>query len=100
MNAKRLYLVLALAGCPKKSITIYRSLSEPGAMQTCDANKVYRAEAKGKDAAEAKAKVESQIRDLITKEKGCGALIFNEGSGKTLDGPINHVADFQFCKCK
>ena len=92
--------VLALAGCPKKSITIYRSLSEPGAMQTCDANTRFRVEAKGKDAAEAKAKAEAEIRSVITQNKGCGALIYNEGSGKTLDGPINHVADYQLCRCK
>ncbi len=93
-------LTLGLAGCPKKSITIYRSLSEPGAMQTCDANTRFRAEAKGTDAADAKAKAEAQIRDVISQNKGCGALIYNEGSGKALDGTTNHVADYQLCKCK
>src|SRR6188474_1896082 len=55
--------VLGLSGCPKKQITIYRSLSEPGAMQTCDANQRFRAEVKGKDADDAKAKAEAQIRE-------------------------------------
>jgi len=95
-----LLTVLALTGCPKKQITIYRSLSEPGAMQTCDANQRFRAEAKGKDADDAKAKAEAEIRSVITTNKGCGALIFNEGSGKALDGTTNHVADYQLCKCK
>lgn len=93
-------LLLGLAGCPKKSVTIYRSLSEPGAMETCDANTRFRVEELGKDAAEAKAKADAQIRDTVSKNKGCGALVTNEGSGKTLDGPIRHVADFQLCKCK
>jgi len=92
--------IALLAGCPKKSITIYRSLSEPGAMQTCDANTRFRVEAKGADAKEAKANAEAEIRSVIAKNQGCGALIYNEGSGKTLDGPINHVADYQLCKCK
>ena len=87
-------------GCPKKSITIYRSLSEPGAMQTCDANTRFRVEAKGTDAREAKANAEAEIRSVVSQNKGCGALIYNEGSGKTLDGPINHVADYQLCKCQ
>jgi hypothetical protein len=93
-------LVTSLTGCPKKSITIYRSLSEPGAMQTCDANTRFRAEAKGADAKEAKAHAESAIRSVIAKNKGCGALIYNEGAGKTLDGPIKYVADYQLCKCQ
>ena len=94
------FLVVALAGCPKKSVTIYRSLSEPGAMQTCDANTRFRVEQLGKDAAEAKSKAEAEIRSTVSKNKGCGAFITNEGSGKTLDGPIRHVADFQLCKCQ
>ena len=89
---------LALAGCPKKQVTIYRSLTSD-AMKTCDANQRYRVEIKGKDAAEAKANAEAEIRSVVAKNKGCGAYIFNEGSGKTLDGPINHVADYQLCKC-
>jgi hypothetical protein len=92
-------MLALLGGCPKKSITIYRSLSEPGAMKTCDANTRFRVEQKGKDAAEAKEKAEAEIRSVIATNKGCGAFITNEGSGKTLDGPINHVADFQLCKC-
>ena len=93
-------LLGTLAGCPKKSITIYRSLSEPGAMQSCDANTRFRVEAKGADAKEAKSNAEAEIRSVISKNKGCGALIYNEASGKTLDGPINHVADYQLCKCQ
>jgi hypothetical protein len=95
-----LLLLVLFAGCPGKQVKIYRSLSEPGAMQTCDANKRYRAEVKGADAADAKAKAESQIRTTITSTKGCGALVFNEGSGKALDGTTNHVADYQWCKCQ
>jgi hypothetical protein len=91
---------IALTGCPKKSVNIYRSLSAPGAMETCDANKQYRANVDAASEKEARAKGEAQIRDLITKEKGCGALIFNEGAGKKLDGGWNYVADFQFCRCK
>ena len=94
------FVTLALAGCPKKNVTIYRSLSEPGAMKTCDANQRYRVEQLGKDAAEAKSKAEDEIRASVSKNKGCGAFIFNEGSGKTLDGPIRHVADYQLCKCQ
>jgi len=90
-----------LTACPSgKQIKIYRSLSEPGAMKTCDANQRFRAEVKGKDAAEAKAKAEAEIRSTITTNKGCGAFIFNEGSGKALDGTTNHVADYQLCKCQ
>jgi hypothetical protein len=96
---KRLALLAILAGCPAKQVTIYRSLSEPGAMQTCDANLRFRAEAKGSDAADAKLKLEAMIRDNITSRRGCAALIFNEASGKALDGTTNAVADYQFCKC-
>ena len=95
-----LSLALVTTGCPKKPITIYRSLSEPGAMQTCDANTRFRAEAQGADAKAAKANAEAEIRGVIAKNKGCGALVYNEVSTKTLDGPINHVADFQLCKCQ
>jgi len=87
-------LVLLLAGCPKKDVVIYRSLSEKGAMETCDANQRFRAEAVGKDAADAKAKMEIQVRSTVTQNGGCGALIFNEGNGKKLDGDYNAVADF------
>ena len=91
---------LALTACPKKSITLYRSLSQPGAMQTCDANKQYRADVVGTSEKDARSKGEAQIRDLIAKEKGCGALIYNEGAGKKLDGGWSYVADFQYCRCK
>jgi hypothetical protein len=91
---------VALTGCPKKSINLYRSLSAPGAMQTCDANKRYRADVVGTSEKDARAKGEAQIRDLIAKEKGCGALITNEGAGKKLDGNWNYTADFQFCRCQ
>jgi hypothetical protein len=94
-----LSLVL-LTACPKRGVTIYRSLSEPGAMQTCDANQRFRVEVKGSDAADAKRKAESEIRSSVATRKGCGALIFNEGSGKTLEGATNHVADYQLCTCK
>ena len=92
--------VLALAGCPGPNVTIYRSLSEPGAMKTCDANQRFRAEKVGADAATAKAEAESEIRSVVAKNKGCGAFIFNEGSGKKLDGTTNHVADYQLCRCQ
>ena len=86
---KRFVLLLFVAGCPATSdIAIYRSLSQPGAMQTCDANQRYRAEVKGADPAEAKAKGEAKIRTTIASAKGCGAFVFNEGSGKALDGKI------------
>lgn len=94
-----LVILVLVCGCPGKHVTIYRSLSEHGAMETCDANQSYRAEAKGADAKDAKAKMEDQIRKLVGDKGGCGALIYNEGSGKALDGTTNHVADFQLCKC-
>jgi len=93
-------LAVLLAGCPGKQVTIYRSLSEHGAMETCDANQSFRAEVKGADAEDAKAKLEDQIRKLVGEKGGCGALIYNEGSGKALDGTTNHVADYQLCKCQ
>jgi hypothetical protein len=92
-------VLVTLTGCPKRGVTIYRSLSEPGAMKTCDANKRFRAEVKGSDAKDAKRKAEDQIRSTVKTNGGCGALIFNEGSGKALDGTTNHVADFQLCSC-
>ena len=91
--------LLGLGGCPKKDVTIYRSLTEP-ARQTCDANTRVRAEQLGKDAAEAKAKVDDEIRAYVTKHEYCGAFITNEGAGKTLDGPYRYVADYQLCKCQ
>jgi len=96
---KRFATLFLLAGCPAQ-VTIYRSLSEPGAMQTCDANQRFRAEAVGVDATDAKAKLEAMIRDTVKSKQGCGALIFNEGSGKKLDGTTNHVADYQLCRCR
>jgi len=95
-------LALALAGCPKggSQVKIYRNLGEPGAMQTCDANQRFRAEAKGATAEEAKANAEAQIQESVTQHQGCGAYIWNEGSGKQLDGQVNHVADYQLCKCQ
>jgi hypothetical protein len=96
-------IALALAtltGCPGKQVQIHRSLSAPGAMQTCDANKRFRVEKKGSDAADAKAQAEAEIRSVIAQNHGCAALIFNEGSGKALDGTTNHVADYQFCRCQ
>src|SRR5689334_24500564 len=92
------FFVVALAGC-LGGVKIYRSLSEPGAMKTCDANKQFRVEAKGADADEAKRKAEAEIRTSVKQNKGCGAYIFNEGSGKTLEGTTNHVADYQLCDC-
>jgi hypothetical protein len=92
--------LFALAGCPKKSITIYRKLSEPGAMQTCDANTRFRAEVKGDDAGAAKSKAEAEIRSVIAQNKGCGAYVYNEGAGKTLAGDFTYVADYQLCKCQ
>lgn len=88
-----------LTGCPKKSINIYRTLKGP-AMQTCDANKRYRAEVVGATEKEARAKGEAQIRDVISKEKGCGAFITNEGAGTKLDGGWNYSADYQWCRCE
>src|SRR5687767_15868640 len=94
-----LLATLSLTACPKKSVTIYRSLSEPGAMQTCDANQRFRVnEARGADEKAARAAGEAQIRDTITKNKGCAALITNDGAGKALAGHWNYSADFQLCK--
>jgi hypothetical protein len=95
-----LAFVLALAGCPGKNISIYRSLGEPGAMKTCDANQRFRAEKVAADAATAKAEAEAEIRSVVATNKGCGAFIFNEGSGKKLDGRTTHVADYQLCRCE
>ena len=92
-------LLLVLVGCPKKDVVIYRSLSEKGAMQTCDANSRFRADAVGKDAADAKSKMESQVRSTVTQNGSCGAFIYNEAVGKKLDGDYNAVADFQLCRC-
>ncbi|MEO8702335.1 MAG: hypothetical protein ABI867_19985 [Kofleriaceae bacterium] len=93
--------VLALTAC-HKNVAIYHHLSEGNgdAMKTCDANQSMRIEQKGSDAASAKSKAYATIRSTIKTKKGCGALIYNEGSGKQLDGTFNHVADFQFCRCK
>jgi hypothetical protein len=91
--------MLAMAGCPRKDITIYRKLTDP-AQKTCDANQRYRVEAKGADANEARQKAEAEIRSVITQNNGCGAFIWNEGSGKALDGTFNHAADYQFCRCQ
>jgi hypothetical protein len=91
-------LGVALAGCPKKDIAIYRTLRGP-AQETCDANLRFRADVKDKDKDQAKAKAEAQIRTLVAEKKYCGAYIWNEGSGKTLEGDYNHVADFQLCRC-
>ncbi|MDI1446272.1 hypothetical protein [Polyangium sp. 6x1] len=90
--------IVALAGC-LGGVKIYRSLSEPGAMKTCDANTRFRVEAKGADADEAKRKAEAGIRESVKQNKSCGAYIFNEGSGTTLEGTTNHVADYQLCDC-
>lgn len=95
-----LVLLVLLAGCPGKDVTIYRSLSEPGAMQTCDANQRFRVEVKGIDAKDAKHKANAEIRSAVAARGGCGALIFNEGAGKALDGTTNHVADYQLCRCR
>ena len=88
-----------LAGCPKKNVTIYRSLSEPGAMQTCDANKQYRTEVVGKDEADAREKGEAQMRDTIRSQGGCAALVINDGAGKKLDGNWNYASNYQYCSC-
>jgi hypothetical protein len=96
---KHVLLLLVLAGCPA-NVTLYRSLSEPGAMQTCDANSRFRAEAKGAAADDARLNVEVLIRNNVKAQKGCGAFIYNEASGKTLDGNVNHVADYQLCRCQ
>jgi len=91
---------LALTGCPKNGITIYRSLSEPGAMKTCDANQRFRVEAQGADEAAARRNGEAQIRSAVAANKGCGAFIFNDGAGKKLDGGFNYAADYQLCTCQ
>ena len=93
-------LALALTGCPKKGVVIYRSLSEPGAMKTCDANQRFRVEADGKDEAAARRAGEDQIRAAVATNKGCGALIFNDGAGSKLDGGFHYAADYQLCKCE
>ena len=92
-------LLLALGGCPK-NVTIYRSLSAPGAMQTCDANQQLRVEVVGKDEADARSKGEDQIRESIRARKGCGALIINDGAGSRLDGGFSYTANYQFCSCQ
>jgi hypothetical protein len=89
-----------LVGCPKKSFVIYRSLSEAGAMQSCDANKQFHFEVKGKTEAEARANGEAQIRQTVTSNNGCGALIINDGAGTTLDGGYTYAGNFQWCACK
>lgn len=92
--------VLALAGCPKKGVTIYRSLSEPGAMKTCDANQRFRVEADGADEKAARRAGEDQIRLVVAQNKGCGALIYNDGAGSKLAGGFHYSADYQLCKCQ
>ena len=99
MKRYALLAILLLAGCPKKDVTLYRSASQGNAMQTCDANQRFRAEAVGADAEAAKAKAEAEVKSVIASKQGCAALIWNEGSGKKLDGTWAHVADYQFCKC-
>ena len=43
--------------------------------------------------------VSTSVRETVKQNKGCGALITNEASGKKLDGTTSHVADFQLCGC-
>ena len=91
---------LAITGCPKSSIVIYRSLSQAGAMETCDANKQYHFEVTGKTESEARANGEAFMRKTVLDTKGCGALIINDGTGTRLDGGWNYAGNFQWCGCK
>jgi hypothetical protein len=92
--------IASLTACPKSSIVIYRSLSQPGAMQSCDANKQYHFEVTGKTEAEARSNGEAFMRKTVTETKGCGALIVNDGAGTRLDGGWNYAGNFQWCGCK
>jgi hypothetical protein len=92
-------LLLAVTACHKQ-VAIYHHLNEGNAMKTCDANERMRAEAKGKDAGDAKSRAYAQIRTTVSAQKRCGAFVYNEGSGKQLDGTFNHVADYQLCRCQ
>ncbi|MCX5746738.1 MAG: hypothetical protein NT062_30050 [Proteobacteria bacterium] len=94
------FLAITLAGCPKKSVTIYRKLSEPGAMKTCDANQRFRVETDGVSEAAARSAGEAQIRTSVTKSGGCGAFITNDGAGSKLDGGFHYAADYQLCTCQ
>ena len=69
-------------------------------MESCDANKQFHFEVNGKTEAEARANGEAQIRQTVTSNKGCGALIVNDGTGTTLDGGYTYAGNFQWCGCK
>ena len=94
------FAFLVVAGCPKQSVVIYRSLSQPGAMETCDANQQFHFEVKGADEASARANGEAQMQQTVESNKGCGALIVNDAAGKNLDGTYTYAGNFQFCRCK
>lgn len=95
-----LVVIAALAGCGHNNrVVIYRSLSQPGAMQTCDANKRYHFEVKGADAEDAKRKAAEQIRSTVTTSGGCGGYVYDERSGKALDGSTIDAGNYQWCSC-
>lgn len=79
---------------------LYRSLSEPGAMKTCDANQRFRVETEGATEATARRAGEAQIRQGVTASKGCGAYISKDGVGAKLDGGYRYYADYQLCGCQ
>jgi len=99
---KRVLVCIAflVTGCPKKQVVIYRSLSQAGAMDTCDANKQFHFEVKGATEAEARSNGEAEIRKTVEANQGCGALIINDGAGTRLDGGYTYAGNFQWCRCQ
>ncbi len=93
-------LALGLTGCPRKGVVIYRNLSDPGAMKTCDANQRYRVEVDGANEKAARRAGEDQIKAAVATNKGCGAYIYNDGAGSKLDGGFHYAADYQLCTCQ
>lgn len=89
-------------GCapPGPNVPLYRSLREPGAIQTCDANASAQISAIGSDEATATANGERKLRDAVNQTNNCGAYIVDARAGKQRDGSVLYTANFHYCHCK
>jgi hypothetical protein len=94
---------LALAGCPSHETPIYHHLNEPGAMETCKGSMPnFDYTATGSSKQDARDKGYAAIRDTVTKNQACGALIMQETDpqGPGNDGLWYVGFHFQTCGCR
>jgi hypothetical protein len=89
------FAFLLVTGCG--GIHVYRSLGEPNAMKTCNANKSFQVHAPGADEASAKNAAIAKAKETVKSNGGCGLYVVREGYDQK-NGEA--YTNFQLCECK